>query len=66
MVLLPSDIRLMFHPGHQGEMGGQAVVEFSLWDLNGRRLAIEGEDLVLLLAIICGQGLGPVMGGWGW
>ena len=39
-------ILVMLHPGEDGEVLVQSMVEFGAWDLNRIRLTIKVEDLV--------------------
>lgn len=45
---------LVFHPGHDGEVFVQGVVEAVFWDLHRVALAIKVEHLVALLTVVGG------------
>lgn len=53
---------LVLHPGHDGEVFAQRVVEAVFWDLHSVALAIKVKHLVALLAIVGRQVLGPGSG----
>lgn len=53
---------LVLHPGHDGEVFVQRVVEAVFWDLHRIALAIKVEHLVTFLAVVGGQVLGPGSG----
>ena len=52
-------VLFVLHPRGDREMRAQCVVELGAGDLDGVGLPVEGEDLVLLLAVVGGQGAGP-------
>lgn len=45
---------LVLHPGHDGEVFVQGVVEAVFWDLHRVALAIKVEHLVALLTVVGG------------
>lgn len=53
---------LVLHPGHDGEVFAQRVVEAVFWDLHSVALAVKVKHLVALLAVVGGQVLGPGSG----
>lgn len=53
---------LVLHPGHDGEVFAQRVVEAVFWDLHSVALAVKVEHLVALLAVVGGKVLGPGSG----